>query len=556
MKKYNILAIFLIGLVALLSSCHSPDDLKPAASRIGINSITAKFPNADGTFSGEFKGFAKEGSDEIIIEIPYFFPENSDNQVTSDMLKKMRVSAELAENATISPAILFMDMNEDNIITVKDQVGDVKNYTVRANVVKSRNAYVEEFKIPALGISGVINDATKEISLVTTLDLGVELASIKLSPHATVSPDPSVEALDYSKDIQLTITAYDGVTKNVYTVKKSIPNKVEKGIRDGSAKVLFEKRLEADLGITTLDMTGGIAVSGDYIVLNTRGQASTYINAKTGEKAGAINLGAITGSLTNFYNTADEDGNILINNLANNAGTFKVWKLSSVTGTPELFIDWAASGTHAVGRKVSVKGSLNTNAIITAPLHNVGNQFARWTVVDGKLTSHTPELVTITGYAWSNTNVDIVATSSTDVKKDYIVIGYSDNRLARINGETNALADYLQENDKNFISNAVDHVHFNNGQYVVYNHINSFTWGAADQVWMLSADRFSGTASSSAVWASDKNKYGANAIGSKVNGNGTGDVVFKVSEDGYFLYMYFMFTNGYVVGIQFDCIDM
>ncbi len=54
----------------------------------------------------------------------------------------------------------------------------------------------------------------------------------------------------------------------------------------------------------------------------------------------------------------------------------------------------------------------------------------------------------------------------------------------------------------------------------------------------------------------DKGKYGANAALSAKNGNGTGDVAMTVSENGYYLYLYFMFTNGYVVGVQFDCVDV
>ena len=53
----------------------------------------------------------------------------------------------------------------------------------------------------------------------------------------------------------------------------------------------------------------------------------------------------------------------------------------------------------------------------------------------------------------------------------------------------------------------------------------------------------------------DSGIYGAKALGEQ-NPNGTGDVAFGVSKDGYYLYAYFMFTNGYVVCAQFDCIDM
>jgi hypothetical protein len=52
-------------------------------------------------------------------------------------------------------------------------------------------------------------------------------------------------------------------------------------------------------------------------------------------------------------------------------------------------------------------------------------------------------------------------------------------------------------------------------------------------------------------------KYNFAAAGASTNnGNGTGDVAFVQSADGFFLYAYFMFTNGYIVCVQFDCVDM
>ncbi|MPN57857.1 hypothetical protein SDC9_205553 [bioreactor metagenome] len=64
-----------------------------------------------------------------------------------------------------------------------------------------------------------------------------------------------------------------------------------------------------------------------------------------------------------------------------------------------------------------------------------------------------------------------------------------------------------------------------------------------------------GNTLSNKIKVCDSGLYGAKALGD-VNANGTGDVAFRVSNDGYYLYVYFMFTNGYVVCAQFDCISM
>ena len=557
MKNKLFIAIALI--FTFLSGCQEPEELRPSVSRNGINSITANF--SDGT--GEFIGYINEESSDIIIPIPYFYPESSDNKVTQSQLSKMRVKANLDNNVKVTPALLYMDLNNNNIITVTDQLKKKKDYAIRAEIRKSDACSIKDFMIPSLGLSGVINEEAKTISLVTLGDMEPALADITLSYHATISPDPTAVALDYDEDVELTVTAHDGVTKNVYTVKKEIPGKLPFGIRSGSAKLLFAKTLKADLGIDVDNLTGGMAVTNDYIVINTRNQNSIYINAKTGEKIGEIELGSVKGGLVNFYNTADSDGNVLICNLAPNAGSFKIWKLTSITATPELMIEW--DGGVAMGRKFSVKGSIDGDAIITAPILAAGQQFARWTVVGGVLTSQVPEIVTMSGLAkgWS-TNCDIVYTSPTDVNSDYYVASYSDNTFAWVNGNGNSVRAKLDGISANYIPNAVDYAEFNNAKYATLNWVNSFTWGASDAIWLLdvSSDaNFSGNLETrtckAVVWECERDKYGAKGVSPLVaNGNGTGDVALKVSDNGFYLYVYFMFTNGYVVGYQFDCIDM
>ena len=559
MKKILSITILLASLI-LISGCQQPDDLIPPVSRMGINSIIANFE--DGT--GDFVGITPETGNEIIIPVPYFFPESSNNQVTEARLKKMRVRADLDDNVIVDPPLLFMDLTVDNIITVTDQRKEQKQYTVKAVIRRSNACSIEEFNLPSLGLSGIINEADKTISLLTLDDLEPALADLRMSFHASISPDPRTTALDYNQDVTLTVTAHDGVTKNVYTVKKAVPNKLPFGIRPGSGKIMFEKQLRADLGITVDHLTGGIAATNDYVILNTRNDVSIYIDPKTGNKLGTFDLGPIKGNLRNFYTTADAAGNVLICNLAQNDGPFKMWRLTSMTGATELFIDWADNTADAIGRKFSVYGNIDGNAIITAPLLTGTNQrFARWTVTGGVLTSQTPEIITMSGLerGWT-TNCDIVHTSATNVNADYFVASYSDNTFAWVNGSNNQVRKKLDEIERNFIPNAVDYIEFNNAKFVTLNWVNSFNWGAADMVWLLDVSTdatFTGSLMAgtcpAVVWKTDLHKYGGGPLGVP-NTNGTGDVALRVSDDGYYLYLYFMFTNGYIVGVQFDCVEM
>ncbi len=182
---------------------------------------------------------------------------------------------------------------------------------------------------------------------------------------------------------------------------------------------------------------------------------------------------------------------------------------------------------------------------------------------NGQLVSQTPDIIDINGYAWNWNNAD-VKYMTPSLSSDYYVVGYnpSTNNLGKVSGQNHSVTSANTTLNTNFIVNSVDYIEFNNGKYVAYNHVNGFNWGAADQVFLLDAemplvgDPSSATAPTNLIWAAPKGAYGPNAASAATNTNGTGDVVMAVSENGYFLYLYFMFTNGYVVGVQFDCIDI
>ncbi|MCS3327208.1 hypothetical protein NXV53_22710 [Bacteroides faecis] len=99
---------------------------------------------------------------------------------------------------------------------------------------------------------------------------------------------------------------------------------------------------------------------------------------------------------------------------------------------------------------------------------------------------------------------------------------------------------------------------FNKASYVLSNSVNSFTWGKDDTIYLF--DVSGGTLTNQPLDFGPEGldifgNYGGNALGVQ-NGNGAGDVALRVSPDGYYMYIYFMFTNGYVGCISYDCIDI
>ena len=545
------LIMALASILFVLNGCQTPEDLTPPVSRDGINSITASFVG-DESSENSFTSEIDHDNGIITIVFPYNYPTKSDQVLSMSELSNMRVSANLDDNVTILPALLYLDLTKENFITITDQAKVKREYEIVADIRKSAESKLLEFELIEPGLTGVVNEDTKTISIIAIEEIEPTLAKVSLSHGATMSPDPTKQKLDYNDDVKITVTAQNGTSTSVYTVKKDVPAKVELGMREGSGKVLWAKKIQSDLGIVPLNLTGGIAVTKNHVIINTRGEASIYLNSKTGAKEGTLNMSDIVGGLVNFYTTADDDGNILVNNLAPNAGSFKIWKIKDVTSTPELYIEY--NGGEALGRKISIKGSIDKDAIITAPIYTVGKDFLRWQVKNGMLVSSTPEKISIKGIegaTWTN-NADVVYTDPSNVNSDYFVAYYTAPRkLGWVNGSTNTVKAWGPEITSNWIVNAVDYTVFNNNAYVVQNSINSFTWGSDDTI--LLYDASSTNSIGAPIWKAPIGTYGGKDNAGQ-NANGTGDVALKVSDDGYYMYLYFMFTNGQVVCVQYDAI--
>lgn len=550
MKNKYVSILALVVMILGLASCQSPEELMPSVSRQGVNSITASFPDDDSD-DNKFTSEIDYTNQVITIVIPYNYPLTSSIVMTPDKLKKMRVKANLDDNVTVSPALLYMDLSRENFITITDQTKKRIEYKVVAEIRKSNACQITKYNIPSLGISGIIDEANKRISLISVDNIGEALADVAISHGATIAPDPSKQVLNYDQEFAVVVTAQNGVDKATYTVRKDIPRKIESGLRGNSLKILWARKL-VDLGITTKNMTTGIAALDDYLVINTRAENSLYLDAKTGTLVGSVDLGADKGSFVNFYATADDGNNILISNLTPNAGpVFKINKISGVNGAVEPFISF--STPLAMGRKISVSGNIETNAIITAPVYGSAGDFARWQVVDGVLISQTPEMVKANGVANFGNNADIVYSDPSNVNSDYFAAYYgAPYKFAWYNGTTHEAKYYGNAISPNWVVNAADYVVFNKASYAIHNSVNGQPWGTDDSIYMYD---LTGSSLSNTIKVCDAGLYGARALGEQ-NPNGTGDVAFRVSKDGYYLYAYFMFTNGYVVCAQFDCIDM
>ncbi len=559
--KYTIKYIALAASALFLASCQQPDyKLSEAVATKAINSITASFIG-DTSDENKFSSEIDYENHVITIVFPYTYPANSKYNLEEDDLKEVKVVANLDDNCSIEPAILIMDLTKDNPITVINQKKERTDYIVRGEIRKSAECAVTAFKLVEEQFVGVINENAKLIYIVSDVPPVSQLAEVELSFGATITstPDPTKVACDYSKDVKFTVTAQDGKTTAEYTVKVQLPDILEKGMRPNSGKILWNTKIVDTYAPASPLLMTSMAVINDYIVLNTRNEDMIVVSRKTGEKVGTIAL-PFKGNLTNFKATGDNADNILVTNLASDEVV--VYRIKGINGTPTEYIRYAAGG-KSYGRGISVIGSLDGDAIITMPRYQDTWTFLRWTVKDGVLNPE-PEVVDINcslnagGWVY---NCDIVPTSATNPKADYFVNSYAkltasdsnDRATIWVSGQTNKDICRSAFTSSNWVRNALDYVNFNGVGFLVANSVNSFTWGTDDMIYLYD---LGDSNLDNVIWKSDAGIYGSMANITQANGNACGDVALRVSDNGYYMYMYFFFAGGQLVAVQFDCLDM
>ena len=571
MKK----SIFWIVLAAIVSltACQEPEVLLPPVANKGINNLTV-YPTWDGYHTADNSGFPSEIDYEkrvITIQVPYTLPVESDNVQKLEDYTKVWVLFNLDDNAYLEPKLTTIDLTQTYTVTLTDQKKQKSEWRIRATLAKSKACDIESFSIPSLGLSAVIDKSSAKASLIYFNELQNVFADVVLSPHAKIVPDPTTTAFWCSPEEpkKFTVIAQDGVTSREWLLQQTEPARVAEGIRPASAKMLWTAKLSS-LGVTTLDMTTGIAATDDYLILNTRGEDPIIVDAKKGTPVGTLNLGSIKGATSNYYMTSDHKGHLVINNrVPDDGGMFRVWRMRDINSTPELFIEYAT--TDVYGDHISVWGDVYGDATVQAAYcgwtSTGSTSTLTWTVKGGVTESMQPYWCQISGVGgW--TNGDAIRLG-TDTYSDFLACGYSTNKLTWVDGATNEAQSYIQgvlTNNEGM--KAVDAVEFNGIKYVGATMETFFTWGVAGGMWVMEAkypQTFTGSLELDAsldpdcvVYALDRGDGGYGIYGGRANdGTNAGaiqDVKLHVTKDGYFMYAYFMFCNGYAGCIQFDCI--
>ena len=541
MKKY-ILIILSLALFAVYS-CKETTEME--LERAVVNSIYATFEDGSGFFNPE--GASPYG-ETITFVFSTHYPAESDN-VTD--ISRMKLKA----YSPVSVTSGVIDLTKETEITIVAADGTETKHRVVGEIRKSSVAQITSFELPGANLPGFVIEDKKIVGLVPGgIDITGQKPKLTLSPHTTISPDTAL-VQDFSKPVTYTVTAEDG-TQVLYTVKPYQPNKIASGIRSGSARLLWGKKMD-EIGINAVDhMTTSIAISGDYLVMNTRNVANKYYNRFNGEYVGEMTMGNImNANLKNFYSTNDEKGNIVICNLCTSAGQdFVVYRWNDPTdANPVNLITWKADIVGGqVGRKISIKGDLDGDALIFVGASKANNTILRWQVKSGVLQSQVPDKLVLSGASiWANW-ADAISTGISASDKMFVsgnpIFVCTDFTTSEILGQVNLSASGYNYN------HSVDYTTFNNTPYLAAINIATYFVGYS-YLYDVTNPALLSTLPTSADY-SKVCIFKSEALNSNSNGNVTGDVLMKVSDDGYKMIMYMLVTNGGVNTYEFDCIDI
>ena len=574
--RYTLLAC----LALCLAACHQPEPVAPTADRQGITSLSAYF--AFGPYEGQEMGrleISDPDVDRYEIPIPWYFPETSDD-ITTPYMMKVRVRASLQPNCIIEPALTVLDLTEENHFRYTDATGASRDIVITGKRVKSNKCEIVSFALKQPQMNGMVDKVARKVSLITAKDLSVAEATVTLSAHATISPDPG-EPHNYNEGFTFTVTADDGETKAEYLVVKEIPEKIDYGVNATSVETLFNLDPSSGMGLPGYKAVANVSMGvldSDLIVNMGDGSTPRYYNKVVGTYGGEIKIGSAvpTGAIA-----SDEKDHLLICNLAEPGQTFTIWKTSSVKEAPTELLSFTNDQDIQLGLEMKVIGNIEEEASISVTYPGLAgvtqsSRFRSIHIVGGQVVSNELKDLAATGFLWGSgaSGSTCVPAASASNDAGWYSCVYSANQLTwfkpdltigkQLNGYGDGSDDVSGGGtyvDSNTSPNNLDTKGFNNARYLALFVSNHFPkWWPGPQLYVY--DITSGSLQGDNIWNSPglvfskPFMYNLQYNTGGHDGNGAcGDVILAPSADGYMLYIYYYDHYSQMLGgFSLDCI--
>lgn len=575
MNMKKIYYLILVAVLALTASCQKPQFIPPTAERQGITSLTAYFTTGKYVDQQLAKlDVTDENMDYFVIEIPWYFPEETEDPTTIYM-SALRIRAELAPNCKIDPPLTVLDLNQENKFTFTNNKGESRPITITGKRTKFRRTDLMSFNVVGtFPCEGFIDNELRKVYLFTNDDLSGYTAEATACVHANIkNPEELAKPKDYNKPQTITVIAQDGVTETEYTITKEAPTKIPYGFNAGSAKELFSVN-PGNLGFPAYTelVNPSIAVLGTKVVISMgNGTAPKYLNGITGVLEGELNLGAAKADGM----TSDEGGNLILTNKAAGGETVNIYTTNSLTAVPELFYSFTNESTLVVGNVVRVIGDIKSDARMILTHEGVsgvtssglvtqlvirGGQVVEKTSVDylsvypgwGETATHYAKVTPVSVDLASGVMVSHYGNSVTIGEDSHYYLAYIDGKMNKTEKDLFDV-DYCNWGKS---PNSMDAKRFNNATYLAHFVTTQFpAWGQNPGLYIYD---ISTPASIKAADPVVKNmsitQYNAQ---NAEDSNASGDVVISQSADGFKMFVYYFDHYAQTIGgYSVNCIKM
>lgn len=547
MKK--IFYVFAFSMVTIfLVSCQKPNYVEPNKEAF----ISDFYASLDG-FGTNRLFESRIVEDTIFIDVSYHYPIDSDFEVD---LSKLMLKASIPKDSYIFPSLDgFTDLSTPKTITVRAGDGTEKMYIVKAN--KQGDANLANAKISFLNsegvenvVEGIINNNKVTFFVLPGEDLSSTKFSYSINKHAegSIANDALINLNSLSMSF---VVSAPGNRVNNYILEVKEPIKLTQGV--GISKRLFKKQ-GTDFSFSNNNNTG-FAVSGDYLILTERTNPSNLrvYNRFTGALVKNM-VNPIVGSMI-FQVANDSEGHIMTTTYTAVNGTFQVYRYQSVDDVnPVRILSYvhnnvgSLTGDRALGRKVSVLGDLNSNAVIVAPIAST-NSFYRWKVVNGVIVNSVPEFVQMNSVPATIGLQNMVQPLNTTTASPYFAS--FQGGLQYMSG-TNSVLNIFDVEGAGYIG-AINYFEFNNAKFLATSQLSlvGSYYDSGKLVVYDITDPSNYVLNSKSSNFNDLRIYSSEPFISTINGNATSDVCFGKSSDGETMQVYLLLTNGGILAQEF-----
>lgn len=571
----RIYYIIFAAVLLLAASCQKPQFIEPTTERQGITSLTAYFTTGKYVDQQLAKlDVTDENMDYYVIEIPWFFPEETEDPTTIYM-SNLRIRAELAPDCRIDPPLTVLDLNQENKFTFTNNKGENRDIVITGKRTKFRRTDLISFNvIGTFPCEGFVDNDLRKIYLFTNDDLNGYTAEAVTCVHASIkNPEQLAKPRDYNQPQTITVVAHDGVTETEYTITKENPTKIPYGFNAESAKELFSIN-PGNIGFPeyTAAVNPSVGVLETKLVISMGdGTAPKYLNGITGVLEGEINLGAAKADGM----TSDEAGNLILTNKAAGGENVNIYTTNSLSAAPELYYSFTNETTFVVGNVVRVIGDVKTDARMILTHEGVsgvttcnivtelvirGGQVVEQNVVDyssaypgwGETAIHYAKVTPVSVDPANGVMISSYSNSVTVGEDSHYYLAYIDGKMSKSEKDLFDV-DYCNWG-KN--PNSMDAKRYNNATYLAHFITTQFpAWGQYPGLYIYDISNPSTIKTADpVVMNSALTQYNeTNAEAS----NSCGDVVISQSADGFKLFVYYFDHYGQTIGgYSVNCIKM